>query len=272
MKKYISLLLIAFLTWSCEDPITLDLDTAAPKLVVDATILWEKGTPGNEQKIRLTTTTGYYAPDVPTVSGATVVITNSSNTVFPFVEVVPNSGEYVCTTFVPVINEVYTLTVVYNGETYRATAPLLATPEIDSVSQTTVQGFGGEEIQVKFFYQDNGNEDNFYFVGVQNAQLAIPEFGVISDEFFQGNQMFGFYTQEDLVAGVPLRFRLQGITERYFNYMNQLLNIAGNQNGSPFATPPATLRGNIVNQTNEANFPLGYFHLSEVDYRDYTVE
>ena len=54
--------------------------------------------------------------------------------------------------------------------------------------------------------------------------------------------------------------------------MNKLLNIAGGGGGNPFATPPATLRGNIVNQTNEANFPLGYFSLGEVDTAIYTVQ
>ena len=272
MKKYISLFVLAVTFISCEDVVNVDLETAAPKLVIDANILWNKGTVGNEQTIKLSTTTGYYSSETPKVSGATVYITNSTNTVFPFVETVPNSGEYKCSTFVPVINENYTLTVQYNGMTYRATAPLLATPTIDNVQQTTVQGFGGDEIQVKFFYQDNGAEDNFYLVGAKNSLLAIPEYGVISDEFFQGNQMFGFYTNENLEANVQLHFKLMGITERYYNYMNKLLNIAGNQGGSPFSTPPATLRGNIINQTDENNYPLGYFHLSEIDEVDYTVE
>jgi hypothetical protein len=65
---------------------------------------------------------------------------------------------------------------------------------------------------------------------------------------------------------------VQGIDERYFNYMNKLIAIAGSSGGSPFATPPATLRGNIVNQTNQKNYPLGYFHLSEIDSRNYIIE
>jgi len=84
--------------------------------------------------------------------------------------------------------------------------------------------------------------------------------------------MFGFYTNEDLKSGDQLTFGLQGISTKYYNYLNKLLNIAGSSNGSPFATPPATLRGNIVNQTDENNYPLGYFHLSEVDTKNYTVQ
>lgn len=269
---YLTLITITFFFTSCEDPIDVSLDTAQPKLVIDAVIKWEKGTIGNEQTIKLTTTTDFYTNVIPVVSGATVYITNSTNTVFNFIET-PNTGEYICTNFVPVVNENYKLTVINNGQTYKATDKLLATPNIDLVNQITVPGFGGtDQIQVKFYYQDNGLENNFYLIGVKNSNRITPEYGVLTDEFFQGNQMFGFYTDEDLKAGNQLDIYLQGISERYNNYMNKLLNIAGTSGGNPFATPPATLRGNIINQTNEENFALGYFSLGEVDTETYTVQ
>lgn len=270
MKKIISLFAILLLI-SCEDKVNVALDTANPKLVIDANILWPKGTLGNNQTIKLTTTTDYYSNTIPTVSGAVVYITNSASNVFIFTET-PNTGEYVCSNFIPVINEDYSLTIQYAGQTYKSTEKLLATPTIDDVQQTIVQGFGGDVIQVKFFYQDNGLEDNNYLIGVKNSTKAIPEYGVLKDKFFQGNQMFGFYSDDKLKVGDQLFFSLQGISTRYFNYMEKLLNIAGSGGGSPFATPPATLRGNIVNQNDENNYPLGYFHLSEIDTRNYTVQ
>ena len=60
--------------------------------------------------------------------------------------------------------------------------------------------------------------------------------------------MFAFYRDDELKKGDVIEFSLQGITEKYSNYMNKLLSIAGSDGGSPFATAPATLRGNIVNQ------------------------
>ena len=273
MKKIISLLAILLLI-SCEDKVNVALDTANPKLVIDATILRQKGTSGSDQTIKLTTTTDYYSNVIPTVSGATVYIIDLSSllaVVYQFNES-PNTGEYVCNSFVPVINHNYMLTVIYNGQTYKSTEKLLATPTIDTIEQTTVQGFGGDEIQVKFFYQDNGSEDNNYLIGVKNSTKVIPEYGVLKDEFFQGNQMFGFYSNDKLKAGNQLFFSLEGISTKYYNYMNKLLNIAGSGGGSPFSTPPATLRGNIINQTNENEYPLGYFHLSEIDTRNYIVQ
>lgn len=275
MKKilsYSAILLINLFFISCEDVVDIDLNTAQPKLVIDAVIKWQKGTTGNVQKVKLSTTTNFYSNVIPVVSGATVYITNSTNTVFNFIEM-PNTGEYICNNFAPIINENYTLTVIRDGQTYRASDTLLATPIIDSVQQQSVPGFGGvNEIQVKFFYQDNGLEDNFYLVGFKNNAVVYPEYGVVSDEFFQGNQMFGFYTNEDLATGSVLNLSLQGISERYNNYMFKLLNIAGSQGGNPFVAPPATLKGNIVNQTNTDNYPLGYFCLGEIDTRTYTVQ
>lgn len=271
LYKFLILAVLITTSISCEDTVDVDLNTAAPKLVVDAAIKWQKGTDGQVQKIKLTTTTDYYSTIIPVVSGAIVYITNSTSNVFTFVET-PNTGEYVCINFIPVINETYTLTVKYNGEIYKASEKLLATPNIDSVEQKTVQGIGGDEIQVKFFYQDNGLEDNYYLIGFKNNTIAYPGYGVIKDRFFQGNQMFGFYTQEDLQNGIQLDMSLQGISLRYYNYMDKLITISGSSAGSPFATPPATLRGNIVNITNESNYPLGYFSLGEIDTKNYVIQ
>ena len=268
-KKILSLIvLISFA--SCQDVVEVDLDTSAPRLVIDANILWQKGTPGNEQVIKLSTTTDYYSDVIPPVLGATVYVTNSSATVYNFIDVA-NNGQYVCSNFIPVINETYTLTVQANGITYQATEKLVATPTIDSVQQTAVPGFGSDIIQVKFFFQDNGLEDNNYLVSVQKEPQVIPEFGVIEDRFFQGNQMFGFYSNLELGTGNMLHFKLEGISRRYYNYMNKLINIT-NTGGNPFATPPATLRGNIINLNDSNDYPFGYFHLSEIDTEDYTVQ
>lgn len=270
IQRYLSLIVITFLFASCEDKVDINLNTAAPKLVIDAALKWQKGTTGSQQSIKLTTTTDYYSASIPAATGAIVLVTNSVNTVFTFTET-PNTGEYICSNFVPVINENYTLSVTYNGQNYTATEKLLATPTIQNVDQRTVSGFGSDQIQIKFFYQDNGLETNFYLIGFKNSTKALPEFGVVRDRFFQGNQMFGFYTDDKLKAGDNLLMGLQGISERYFNYLEKMISITGS-NGSPFSTPPATLRGNVINQTNNDNFPLGYFSLGETDSLNYVVQ
>ena len=272
MKKiflYTTVIFAVFLS-GCEKVIDVDLNTAAPRLVVDAAIVWPKGTAGNEQKIKLTMTTSFYNELPPTVSGATVFINNSEGYSYDFLET-PNTGEYVCSTFVPILDETYVLTVNYNGQTLTATEILKPVTSIDYVVQEVTPGIGEEEdqIEVKTFFTDPGNSNDFYMFRFQASIMAVPEFGVSDDEFFQGNQIFGIYQNENLKPGDILGIRLYGISEQYYNYMSKLLNAIGG-NG-PFSTTPGTLRGNIVNTTNPDDFALGYFSLSETDSALYTV-
>jgi hypothetical protein len=54
--------------------------------------------------------------------------------------------------------------------------------------------------------------------------------------------------------------------------MFTLLQQGSEEGGGPFETQPATVRGNCINQTNQDNFPFGYFRLSEVDEVIYTIQ
>lgn len=274
MKNTTSILLLLVLLFgitSCEEVIDVDLNTAKPRLVIDAALKWEKGTDGAIQKIKLTTTTGYFDQTIPKVSGATVFVTNSNNVVFDFIETVPNSGEYLCTNFIPVLESNYTLTIVQNGVTYNATEKLKAVPTIDKVEQKDDGGFGGENIEIKVFYTDDGTRDDYYLLRSQLSSYKIPAYSVSRDEFYQGNQIFGIYSNDDINSGDKVDFALYGISQGYYNYLQVLLSIAGSAGGSPFQSPPATVRGNIVNTNNVDNYVLGFFSLSEIDRITYTV-
>lgn len=271
LTKFIVFIIVAVLSLtSCEDVIEVDLENGSPKLVIEASILWKKGTAGNEQKIKLSQTANYFSNTIPKVSNATVFITDDTNT-YTFTEN-GTSGEYICTNFIPVIGKTYQLTIIANGQTYTASETMQAVPNIETIEQKNDGGFLGDEIEVKFFYQDNGATTNFYLIQFNTNFSLLPEYDVLNDSFFQGNQMFGLYSNEDLKSNDTVNFTLHAISERYYNYMNVLLGVSGGNAGSPFSTPPATVRGNIINQTNTANFPLGYFSLSEIDTETYTVQ
>jgi hypothetical protein len=269
-KKILILVIGLFLT-SCEDVINVDLETAQPKLVIDASINWYKNTTGNNQTIKLSTSTGYYSKEFPTVSGASVSVSNQSNTVFNFVET-PNTGEYKCTNFLPVIGEKYTLTVSLNGQNYVADEVLTPTPVIENnILQKNNGGRTGDEIEIKFFYQDAAGVSNYYMNSVKTSYIAFPKYNATADNFFQGNQIVEFYSSKDLKAGDIVNINLFGISKRYYDYFNKILLVAGGENG-PFQTAPVSVTGNIINQANIKNYPLGYFRLSEVDKRDYTIQ
>lgn len=272
MKKIFLYLTILFsaLFAGCEEVVDVDTDTAPPRLVIDASINWEKGTAGNEQTIKLTTTTNFFNETPPVVSGATVFITNSADEEFAFIET-PDTGEYVCSTFVPQLGETYTLTVIQNGRTITATEKMIPAPAIDYIDQETIAGIENEEdqIEIKAYFTDSAATSDFYMLRFQSSVTAIPEYVAIDDEFFQGNQVFGLYLNEDLEPGGNLHVRLSGISERYFNYIEKLLNITGGS--GPFGTPAGVLRGNLINTTNPDDYVLGYFNVSETSTQMYTI-
>lgn len=256
---------------SCEKVIDVNLDTEQPRLVVDASIDWIKNTSGNRQKIRLSTTTGYYNSDFPGVSGANIVITNSANTAFNFAEN-PGTGEYICNNFLPVIGENYTLTIILNGETYKATETLIAAPEIeDQIIQNNNGGISGDEIEITYYYQDNVSEKNYYVFSNKNPHIAFPQYKVKDDENNNGGLNPVYYSDKDLTAGDVINIKLIAVSKRYYDYFRKILNASGSDSG-PFSTTPTSVNGNISNLTHSSNAPLGYFRLSEADTKDYTIQ
>ncbi|WP_445737601.1 DUF4249 domain-containing protein [Mariniflexile sp.] len=271
MKKLLLLLSIIFLN-SCEEVIDVDLTTSASRLVIDASINWEKGTSGNIQTIRISTTTGYYQTEIPKVTGATVYVTNSFNNVFVFNELNTgvNTGKYVCTNFIPEIGETYTLTIIYNGKTYTASEKLLDTPSITDVEQRNDLGLNSDEIGIKVNFNDFPNQSNFYLSRFESTVNVFPEYETLKDEFSQGNTISTLFSNEDLATSDVVNIAIYGVSEMYYNYMKLII---GNTNSNgPFQTPPTSVRGNIINQTDEDDYVLGYFRLGEVDKLEYIVQ
>ena len=273
MKNILFIIALIALT-SCETVVDVDLNTAPERLVIDANINWEKGTTGNVQSIILSKTTGYYNNDIPKVSNASVFITNSSNTVFDFIEE-PSAnnkpGQYTCQNFQPVLGETYTLTVISEGKTYTAIEKLMATPNITDIEQEDDLGLNNDQIGIKINYIDLPEVNNYYLIKTISSVSVLPDLQIAPDEYNQGNKIIGIYTHPDLKKDSTLNIKLFGISERYYNYMN-LLIIAISGSDGPFQTTPTTVRGNIVNQTNPQEYALGYFRLGETNTITYIVE
>ncbi len=270
----IALLLTLFLLLlfsSCEEVVPVDLNTAPPKLVIEASIIWKKETTGNQQSIKLTTTTDYYSNTIPTVSGAVVVIKNSSNKLFKFIEI-PKTGVYVCTDFKAEINETYTLNVLVNGATYTATETLRPVAPIIEITQNNQGGFTGKDIEIKAYYKDPVDQSNYYLYRYSYPNQVKSSYYVDQDQFFNGNTFFSISQNEDLKVKDTIEIIHYGISKAYYTYLNVLISITGSSTGGPFQSPPATVRGNIINTTNPTNYPLGYFSLSEMDSRKLIIQ
>lgn len=270
MKKFI-FLLVSIITFSCEEVIDVTLPTETPRLVIEASINWFKGTLGNEQRVTLSLTAPYFENQIPPANDALVSISDSNNNTYNFEEEA-ETGIYINTNFVPVINETYTLTIVYQGETYTASEVLKPVASIDYVEQNKNGGFSGNETEIKAFYTDPVDEENYYFFEFISAIPRIPSLEVYKDEFTNGNQIFGFYTEEELDTGDEVIIRNYGISSQFYNYIFILLQQSNQEGGGPFEPQPTSVRGNCINQTTPSNYPYGYFRASQVDELIYIVE
>ena len=273
MKNIFKTIIICLTLIACEDVIDVNVNNAEPRLVIDASLHWIKGTNGSNQLIQLSLTGPYFDNNVPPANGAVVTVTDSNNNTFNFIEE-NDSGIYKTDNFIPVIDEVYNLKIIYNNETYIATESMIPVTPIKSVEQKNDGGFSGEEIEIKAYYTDPGNRENYYLFEFLILDRNSSTLEVYDDEFTDGNQIFAFYSDEDLETGNEILIRNSGISERTYEFLNILLQQTDEDSGDPFETQPATVRGNCVNQnkTNPDNFPLGYFRVSETDVFTYVVE
>ncbi|OXA74070.1 hypothetical protein B0A67_01630 [Flavobacterium aquidurense] len=261
-------LLFVLLFLSCDKVVELDLETGDPKIVIDAEIIWEKGTSGSEQSIKITRMAPYYSPTTPKVSGAQVRVENSNGDIFTFNEVEP--GLYKCTNFVPVIDMEYKLLVQVDGQSLTATEKLIGVPKIERIDQEFMADVTGEDlIVVTFYYKDPADQANYYLTDYKTDLLPYPEYTSTSDEFVNGNEINEKFTDTDLKPGKVLDITHRGISKNFYNYMNLILEAT---NSNPFGAVPGNIRGNIVNTTDANNFVLGYFRVCEANHVVYTVK
>lgn len=266
MKQLFVLTLFLGIFSSCEDVIDVKLNDAPPRLVIEATLnVLENGT--SQSTVRLTSTAPFFENGVPFITDATVTVTDENGTMYPFTYA--ENGFYTAN-LVPQLELDYTLSIIYKGETYSATEQLYKVSPLEFVEQRNDGGFTGEDIELKAFFTDPPGQRNFYFFEGLSEKGDVLD--VYNDEFFDGNTIFGYFLVEDLAPADQVQFNLYGVSGAFYNYMYILLQQTNDQSGGPFETQPATVRGNIVNQTNPENYPLGYFRISEVTTLNYTIQ
>ncbi|MBW3519319.1 DUF4249 domain-containing protein [Flavobacterium sp. NKUCC04_CG] len=271
MKTYIKLffgLLFSLGLTSCETVVDIDLPTAEPRLVIEANLDFNIRAFNGEQMIRLSLTTDYYSKEIPKVHQAIVTVESSNGKVFIFTEK-GQTGEYYCDYFAANLEDTYKLQIVYENEVYEATENLIEVPEIIEVEQTITKIFSEELYQITSYFQDNPDEDNYYLVRYE-LEGEKNSYSVFSDKFSQGKKMETSYFSDEIKIGDELNIRLYGISKSYYNYMNTLLGIIEG-GGGPFEVPTGQVRGNVQNITDQKNYPLGYFRLTQYDTKKHII-
>lgn len=267
MKKYIYSTLIAasLLFTSCEKVVELNLDQHEQLVVIDANLFVGE----NEYNaIKLSYSSPFYSEAYSYISNATVQLTNSStNESYPFTYT--SNGKYVNSTFNPEIDDTYELEIVIDGTVYKATSKVWEAPEIENVEQINDAGFTGDSFELRFYFQDEATTEDFYLT--QTIDTEENDFSVSNDQFTNGNLTDDLYFADKEQQGETIFYGLAKIDKAYYNYLSKLFSNAASA-GNPFATPTGTLKGNIINTTNENDFPLGYFHISKRENVSFTIQ
>jgi len=274
--KKIILVVIVIIFASCSDVVDVEVQEGPKRLVVEASLDWEKGSEGNVQTIRLRESTPFFSTNTNTeVTGASVVVTNEgSGASYNFED--QGNGEYLTTNFEPVLEQKYTLRIEYNGEIYTATETMTAVTDITSVFQGRKEGFDDELLEVHVVFTDPEVEGNNYLFKFQREGDLLRDLETAKDEFLNGNEIDWWYEIDEdddteiepFKPGDVVDIEMYGISKAYYDYIKILISQLGGV--GLFESTPVDVKGNCVNTTNPENYAFGYFRLTQVVKTSYT--
>ncbi|UCD61036.1 MAG: DUF4249 family protein [Flavobacteriaceae bacterium] len=283
MKKFICLLAVLVLNVACEDVIDVEVPTEEPRLIVDALIRVDIDEQYIPVEVKLSLSSNFFNDNTPTSAESVLIqydeyedgiIINSgfSN----LAEEIPGSGIYTpdpdyssdqrIPTSILDRNLVFNLLIRHEGRLYLATTEYVPSVPIDSLIQGDGTLFSDDETEVIVSFTDDPDRDNFYLF-----DFGFSEFLVTEDKFYKGQQFsFSYFYDQIFEPDTELEIGIMGADRTFFNYMDLIIEQTTNDAGI-FATPVATVRGNVFDITDIDNidvsdnvgqpnvFPLGYF-------------
>lgn len=265
MKKYKYLLvLLAIGLFSCQEEVTLELQTVDKMPVIEA--FWTDNAAVNFVKI---TASKDYFDEEPNeiISDADVSVTNVKTGVSVDFRYSIQSGRYLpINNFAGSEGETYELNVRIGENEYMSKGTLLPPPTLDSIKYEFKEGrvFREEGYYITVFGDIPFQDNNFYRIRlVRNDTLlnSRNDYLLFDDTFGtsilnRGFELGGF----PFNANDRVRLELFRLNRQAYNYLNQLVSLLFNDGGL-FSPPPQNPASNIqlVRGNTEA---LGYFMVS----------
>ncbi len=273
LKKLV-LVLLTFMTISCEDVIEVETPSTPPRLTIDALVRVNKDIATTKISVKAGTTSSFFEDVEPTKLDQVVVFNPDyiptsalDEGALTLSEVSPGVYEGEKNTKFFTEGELQ-LAIEHDGQSYLALTSFASGAKIDTIEQGDNSLFSENDKEIIISFTDDGEIDNFYLFDFGRGDYLVTE-----DKFYQGQTFTFSYFVED-GAGRKVDVALLGVDKPFYDYMDQLIVQAGGNQG-PFQTPSATVRGNIINITdidttgsfdtieNSNNFALGYFAICE---------
>jgi hypothetical protein len=284
MKKHLLIgLALVHTLLGCEDVVDIETPNDRPRLLVEALLRVDIDESFVPVEVKISLTNNFFEA-VPVTQAETIVIlidqyedgvvvNTSSKTL---AEKEPGTGVYIpdpnfssdqrLPTSMLQGDLLFTLLIRHQGRLYLGQTEYVPAVPIDLLQQGNGTLFEEEETEVIVSFTDDPEVTNYYVF-----DFGFGEFLATEDTFYQGEAFqFSFFYDQEFEPGTELEISILGATERFYHYMDQLVEQGGDLQG-PFQTPAATVRGNIFDVTDLDNqevkdnvqqpdiYPLGYF-------------
>ncbi len=237
----------------CQKVINVDLNEAAPRIVIEGVVNDRRG----PYRVTISKSGSYFnQPVLQTVSGAKVSITDDAGTTDSLKETEP--GTYLTSTLRGLPGRTYTLTVISDDQVYSGSSSILSHVNIDSLTlvKSLSHGFdfgGGNNKEtnadIHCFFKDPP-EKNFYRVKVyKNDSINTESYRLYDDQYTNGEETE--LRVANAQAGATYRIELMSIDKQTYGYYRTLEDLLFT---NPFfGSTPANPNNNL------SNGALGYF-------------
>ena len=245
--------------WSCEEIITIDLNTASPRLTVTALVTDQPG----PYTVSLSKSESYFSSNVsfPKVSHAVITISDNAGNSEILKESAP--GNYQSIALRGVNGRTYHLKIVSEGVTYEASSYLPYPVVLDSVSSQKLTATGPHSNEntksyyIKCYFKDPPGSSDFYRIEstVVSTDSLASYYQIYSDEVTDGQKIAYPLQRPTFNIGETATIELYHINTDNYDYYKTANNILRNKKG-PMASASAPQANPMTNISGGA---VGYF-------------
>ena len=245
----------------CQKVINVDLNEAAPRIVIEGVINDRRG----PYTVTISKSGSFFnQPLLPPVSGALTIITDSSGTIDTLKEV--NHGVYLTSKTRGIPGRTYTLKVISERQEYSGTSTMFSHVNIDSLNLVKEESqhfiFGGNNkndthLEIHCFFRDP-DEKNFYRMRVfRNDSINTENYRLFDDQYTNGEEIELRAARATL--GDRFRIELLSLDKQTYEYYRTLEDLLFSN--PVFGSTPANPENNL------SNGALGYFGAYAVSSR-----
>jgi len=258
-------LLSLFLFPGCQKVIDVDLNEAAPKIVIEGLINDKRG----PYSVSITKSGSYFnQPDLPSVSGARVFVTDDFGATDSLREAAP--GIYITSRTRGVPGRTYTLKVISDDIEYTGISTMMSHVSIDSLKivKSEFQRFDLDgnnrnkfQYELHCFFRDP-LEKNYYRIRVlKNDSINTQSYRLYDDQYTNG--LVTELRVSNAEAGNTYRIELLSVDKATYAYYRSLAYLL--YTNPFFGSTPANPESNL------SNGALGYFGAVAISSRTVTI-